>query len=123
MKSYNIDRCNKQAPNLRTAYYNDFKHASTRAEVEEMRAVYEDETGRIWSQSMTCGTCVLKLYKAVGELYFKAVERIEKEPEPDENKAAEAVVKPKRAAIKNSKDNGKDKKKGRKAKGVKADDR
>lgn len=116
MKSYNLDRCARQGSVLRTSYYSNYKHATTADEIQEIRKVYEDETGRSWDLRSSCGTCVLKLYRAVGEMYFKELERIEKELEPDENKVAEVEVKPK--AVTKKKDDGKGKGKKTKCKGI-----
>lgn len=76
---------------FKQAVYHNYKRSTTSRETQMVSDLYNKVTGTNEHRNLTCGACVLTLFKKAGEIYFKTKEEMEKEVEQVEEPVVEEV--------------------------------
>lgn len=90
-----LDRLAPYEKNMRTAVLSDWSGGLGRRGIREMKAVWEEHTGRPYTLNESCSRCIMKLLKMVGSRYFQDIEEQAREQAAHD---AEMIEKAKQAA-------------------------
>ena len=79
MKKQNIKYLKDYETDMITSLFHSYTRQLPQSTLIEMDRIYTEETGKSLSTNFSCSSCILKLIKAVGKLYFK--ENIDRLPD------------------------------------------
>ena len=71
MKKQNIKYLKDYEPDMITALFHSYCRQIPTATLMEIDRIYTEETGKTLSTNFSCSSCILKLMRSIGKLYFK----------------------------------------------------
>ena len=71
MKKQNIKYLKEYEQDMITALFHSYTRQLPQSTLIEMDRIYTEETGKSLRTNFSCSSCILKLMKSVGKLYFK----------------------------------------------------
>lgn len=71
MKKGNIKYLKNYEQDMITALFHSYTRQIPQSTLIEMDRIYTEETGKTLRTNFSCSSCILKLMKSVGKLYFK----------------------------------------------------
>ena len=71
MKKQNIKYLKEYEQDMITALFHSYTRQIPTAVLMEIDRIYTEETGKTLRTNFSCSSCILKLMKSVGKLYFK----------------------------------------------------
>ena len=71
MKKQNIKYLKEYETDMITALFHSYTRQIPTAVLMEIDRIYTEETGKTLKTNFSCSSCILKLMKSVGKLYFK----------------------------------------------------
>lgn len=71
MKKGNIKYLKDYEQDMITALFHSYTRQIPTAVLMEIDRIYVEETGKTLRTNFSCSSCILKLMKAVGKIYFK----------------------------------------------------
>ena len=71
MKKQNIKYLKEYEQDMITSLFHSYTRQIPTAVLMEIDRIYTEETGKSLRINYTCSSCILKLMKSVGKLYFK----------------------------------------------------
>ena len=71
MKKGNIKYLKDYEQDMITALFHSYTRQIPTATLMEIDRIYSEETGKTLRTNFSCSSCILKLMKAVGKIYFK----------------------------------------------------
>ena len=71
MKKGNIKYLKDYEQDMITALFHSYCRQIPTAVLMEIDRIYTEETGKTLRTNFSCSSCILKLMKAVGKIYFK----------------------------------------------------
>ena len=71
MKKGNIKYLKDYETDMITAMFHSYCRQIPTATLMEIDRIYVEETGKTLSTNFSCSSCILKLMRSVGKLYFK----------------------------------------------------
>ena len=79
MKKGNIKYLKDYEQDMITALFHSYTRQIPTATLMEIDRIYAEETGKTLRTNFSCSSCILKLMRSVGKLYFK--ENIDRLPD------------------------------------------
>ena len=71
MKKQNIKYLKEYEQDMITSLFHSYTRQIPQSTLIEMDRIYTEETGKTLRTNFSCSSCILKLMKSVGKLYFK----------------------------------------------------
>ncbi len=71
MKKQNIKYLKDYEQDMITSLFHSYTRQIPQSTLIEMDRIYTEETGKTLRTNFSCSSCILKLMKSVGKLYFK----------------------------------------------------
>ena len=71
MKKQNIKYLKEYEQDMITSLFHSYTRQIPTATLMEIDRIYAEETGKTLRTNFSCSSCILKLMKSVGKLYFK----------------------------------------------------
>ena len=71
MKKQNIKYLKEYEQDMITSLFHSYTRQIPTATLMEIDRIYTEETGKSLRINFSCSSCILKLMKSVGKLYFK----------------------------------------------------
>ena len=71
MKKQNIKYLKEYEQDMITSLFHSYTRQIPQSTLIEMDRIYTEETGKSLRINFSCSSCILKLMKSVGKLYFK----------------------------------------------------
>ena len=71
MKKQNIKYLKEYEQDMITSLFHSYTRQIPQSTLIEMDRIYTEETGKSLRTNFSCSSCILKLMKSVGKLYFK----------------------------------------------------
>ena len=71
MKKQNIKYLKEYEQDMITSLFHSYTRQIPTATLIEIVRIYTEETGKTLRTNFSCSSCILKLMKSVGKLYFK----------------------------------------------------
>ena len=71
MKKGNIKYLKDYEQDMITAVFHSYTRQLPQSTLIEMDRIYTEETGKSLRTNFSCSSCILKLMRSVGKLYFK----------------------------------------------------
>ena len=79
MKKGNIKYLKDYETDMITALFHSYTRQLPQSTLIEMDRIYTEETGKTLRTNFSCSSCILKLMRSIGKLYFK--ENIDRLPD------------------------------------------
>ena len=79
MKKQNIKYLKEYEQDMITSLFHSYTRQIPTATLMDIDRIYTEETGKTLRTNFSCSSCILKLMKSVGKLYFK--ENIDRLPD------------------------------------------
>ena len=71
MKKGNIKYLKDYEQDMITAWFHSYTRQIPTAVLMEIDRIYTEETGKTLRTNFSCSSCILKLMRAIGKIYFK----------------------------------------------------